>query len=504
MVQVALDAFWSLIEGWRPLLWVLLVAALLGGLWLLTARLRSPERYQGAQRWLSGAAVPVAAWAAALAVFAFTFAALGITGALVSSRVSTGQNARAGNGADLDAAPTTQLSPSVTYLTERSYTRRLIVPPFLLKRVGEQGVGALAPYLTDPTSENVTKLVDRFRRSGQDVIFTRQATLTTEEPIKLDTSRVNVNLDFVTPARGAKRTYYNATFAAQYAFTNPLGTAVTARFQFPLPNGSGTLSGFRVVVDDQELSAANLSGGSQWEGQIGPRQTVNVRVTYAHQGARGWSYLLASRREPIRDFELSVKTNEVAKFARYSLPPTKSSRTLGATTLAWNLKDVITAQDVSMTFSSASLRETLNKLYGFAPFALLLAVAFGVIWARLRGLVVTPTQVVLALLSVLAGLTFGGVLMNYLPLTVAGVLGSLVGAALALRALGVGFWPPVLIATVLPLSFLLVGNAGLILSLVAVAGLGAVIWRQPLRTLPLPASGNSLAAQVGRLSDKGE
>ena len=488
MVQVALDAFWSLLSGWSALLWVVLVAALLGGLWLLTVRQRSPERYQGASRWLGGAALPVASWAGVLLVFAFTFAALGITGSLVSSRVSSGQNARAGNGADLDASPTTQLSPSVTYLTEQQYTRTLIVPPALLRRVGEQGVGALAPYLTDPTSENVTKLVDRFRRSGQDVVFTRQATLRTQSPIKLDTSRVNVNLDFVTPARGAKRTYYNATFAAQYAFTNPLDTAVTARFQFPLPNGSGTLSGFKVVVDDKELSAADLSGGSQWEGPVGPRQTVNVRVTYAHQGARGWSYLLASRREPIRDFELNVKTNEVAKFARYSLPPTRTARSLGSTTLAWNLKDVITAQDVSMTFSSASLRETLNKLYGFAPLALLLAAAFGVVWARLRGLVATPAQVVLALLSVLAGLALGGVLMNYLPLAIAGVLGSLVSAALSLRALGTGFWPPVLIATALPLAFLLVGNAGLVLALFGVAGLGAVIWRQPVRALPLVGS----------------
>ncbi|WP_420596902.1 hypothetical protein [Deinococcus sp.] len=483
MVQVALDNFWLLFAGSRGWLWFALIAALIGALVLLTLRLRQPERYGRALGWLRGAGAPVAAWAGVLLLLAFTFAALGVLGPLVISRVSVGENARAGNGADLDAAPTVQPSPVITYLTERTYTRTLILPPTLLKRVGEQGVGALAPYLNDPSSENVTRLADQFRRSGQDVIFTRQATLTTEEPIKLDTSRVNANLDFVTPARGARRTYYNATFAAEYAFTNPLGQAVTARFQFPLPQGSGTLSGFKVIVNGQELSAADLSNGSRWEGRVQAGQTVSVRVTYAHQGARGWSYLLASRREPIKDFELNVRTNEAAKFARYSLPPTRTARSLGSNTLTWNLKDVITAQDVAMTFSSASLRETLAKLYAFAPLSLLLAAAFGALWAGLRGLRATPGQVALSLLALLAGLALGGVLMSYLPVVWAGVLGSAVATSLALRALGGAFWPPILLAAALPLAFLLVGHAGLVLALVGVVGLGALLWGRGARTL---------------------
>ena len=487
MVQAALDAFWSLFSGWHALLWAALVLTLFGATGLLTLRLGSRARYASATGWLRGAAVPVGSWAAVLLLLAFTFAALGVLGSVIISRVSVGENAQTATGADLDAAPTTQSAPRITYLTDRTYTRTLVVPPSLLRRVGEQGVGALAPYLTDPTSENVTRLVDQFRRSGQDVIFTRQATLTTEELVKLDTSRVNVSLDFVAPAQGAKRTYYNATFAAEYAFTNPLDQAATVRFQFPLPNGSGTLSGFKVVVDGQELTAADLSNGSQWEAQAAPKQTVSVKVTYAHQGARGWSYLLASRREPVKDFELNVKTNEAAKFARYSLPPTQTARSLGSTTLSWNLKDVITAQDVSMTFSGASLRETLGKLYSFAPFALLLAAVFGALWAWDRGLRTTPVQVALALLAVLAGLTLGGVLMNYLLVTWAGIIGNLVGGVLALRALGRAWWPPVFIALALPLAFLLIGHAGLIITLAGVAGLAALIWGRG-GTRPAPRS----------------
>ncbi|AWN23542.1 hypothetical protein DKM44_10155 [Deinococcus irradiatisoli] len=477
MVQVALDEFWSLFAGWHTLLWLVLLLAVLGTLGVLTLRQRGGPPAAAATGWLRGVGAPVGAWLAALLVLALTFAALGILGDLVVGRVGTHETSVPGG--DLGASPTTQAAPSASYLAERTYTRTLVVPPSLLRRVGEAGVEALAPYLTDPTSQNVTRLVDQFRRSGQDVLFTRQATLSVEEPIRLDTSRVAVVLEFVTPARGAKRTYYNAAFNAEYAFTNPLDQPVTARFRFPLPEGSGTLSGFKVVVGGQELTAADLSGGSQWEGELSPRQTVTVQVAYAHQGARGWSYLLASRREPIQAFELTVQSSAAAKFAPASLPPTRTSRRLGRTTLSWNLKDVITAQDISMTFSSASLRETLTKLYRFAPTALLLAAAFGALWAWQRGMGLTPASAALATVAVLLGLTLGGVGMSYLPVLWAALIGSVVGGALALRVLGRAWWPAVLIACGSPLAFLLVNQAGLVLTLAALVGLGALIWGRP-------------------------
>ena len=40
-----------------------------------------------------------------------------------------------------------------------------------------QVVQVLSPYLQDPGSANIVSLRDRFTRSGQDVVFSREATL---------------------------------------------------------------------------------------------------------------------------------------------------------------------------------------------------------------------------------------------------------------------------------------------------------------------------------------
>lgn len=479
MVQTALDLLWSVFSRWHTLWTWLFWLALLAGLTLLYLRLFRRPVFDSLLPRLRETLAPLGAWGGALLVFLLGFSVLGVTGQLVLHRVSTGDNASASRSADPDAAPTIQQSPRVTYLTEKQYQRTLVIPPALLKTVKEQGVQVLAPYLQDPTSQNITRLRDRFWRSGQDIMFTRTATLRGEEPIRLDQALVNLKLDFVSPMQGARRSYYNAAFKAQYAFSNPLKTPVTARFVFPLPEGSGTLSDFQVMVEGKELSAADLMNGNGWQGELKPGQTAHVTVTYRHQGARGWQYLLSDRREPIRDFNLNIRTNQAAKFARYSLYPTRTARTLGGTNLSWDLKNVITAQNVSLSFTSSSLRETLTKLYAFAPLALLLAGLFGLIWTRWRNLSAAPLSVGLAVLGILAGTALGGVLMSYLPAYLAAPLGALLGAAFALRSLGAAYWPPVLLAAALPLVFLLVNHAGLLIVATGVVLLAALIWTQP-------------------------
>lgn len=486
MVQEALRMIWSVFYGWHGLLAKLLWVAVWVGLAAVLLRIAYRQAFDNLWPRLRENLGPILTWGGALLVFGVGFALLGKLGTVVQYRVSAGESTTTARGADPDAAPTTQQAPKVTYLTEKKYIRSLTIPPELLRRVRVEGVQALAPYLTDPTSENITRLVDQFRRSGTDVVFTREATLLSENPIRLDRSLVNVNLDFVSPMQGARRSYYNASFSAQYAFTNPVPETVTARFQFPLPEGSGTLSDFQVIVDGVELSAAALTDGSGWSGTLKPGQTVNVQVTYRHQGARGWSYLLGNRREPIRDFSMTVRSNQAVKFQRYSLYPTKTARTLGGTNLAWELKNVITAQDIALSFTSASLRETLDGLYAFVPFALQLAALFGLLWTFWRRLTVTPVQVGLALAGIVIGTFLGGMLMTYLPVYFAGLIGALVSTLLAVLALGRAYWPPVLLATLLPLAFLSLSHAGLLIALAGVAAITALIWARPRTQAPNP------------------
>lgn len=401
------------------------------------------------------------------------------------------QNARYAQGADPAGGETVQQAPSASYLATRSYTRSLTLPPDLVRRIEVQGgAETLIPYLTGQPAENTLSLSDTFRRVGDALVYTREATLNTSQPIRLDTSTVSADLRFVDPALGGRQTYYNASFDGQYSFRNPLPNEATVRFTFPLPVGSGTLSGFRMVVNGQELRAADLAGGSTWEGTVPAGGAVKVRVTYQHQGSRGWSYYLAARREPIQQFDLTVRADRPAKFQRYSLYPTSISRAAlgGSQTLRWQLKDVITAQNVAVVFAQGSLRETLAKVHLFMPLALLLGALYTLVWALTRRERIPAARAVLAVLGVALGFGLGGILTAYLPPLLGEVVGALAAFGLGVWALGRAFWLPLALTAAAPLAFLSGGNAGLLLTLLAVAALLllALAGRRPPRPTPTP------------------
>lgn len=475
MVQAALallsQALAALLALALPLLGVL--AALFLGLLLLG--LLDRARFQGVLSWLAARRDSLGRWALALLALEVGVLALEVVRRSVDLRLSAQVGARATNVSDPNTSPTVQQAPTATYLSERSYTRTLTLPPLLL-RVGVEGVQVLAPYLQDPSAENIVRLTDRFTRSGQDVVFSREATLRTQEYITLDSSRVTASLNFVGTSGGGRQSYYNAGFDGQYRFRNPLGVPATLRFAFPLPVGSGTLSGFSMTVNGQSFQAADLSGGSVWEGTVDASAAVDVRVVYRHQGSRGWSYDLSQRREPVRSFDLTIRADQPAKFQRYSLYPTsvQSAPFSGAQTLRWQLQNAITAQDVAVVFGQGSLRETLAKLHRFAPLGLLLGAGL-LTWAASRRLGLPALRLGAALLGLSLGTVLGGVLTGYLPPFPAELLGAALGLGLALLSLGRGYLPPLLLSALAPLSFLAVGHAGLLLGLLALAALLALL-----------------------------
>ena len=90
-----------------------------------------------------------------------------------------------------DAPDVLQYAPSLAALKEKTYSRTLTLPPDFFQRIGAEGLGVLAPYLSDPSATDVLALVDTFRRSGRDVVFTRQVTRLDEEPIAFNASTVH-------------------------------------------------------------------------------------------------------------------------------------------------------------------------------------------------------------------------------------------------------------------------------------------------------------------------
>ncbi|MEA2554549.1 MAG: hypothetical protein QOJ65_2725, partial [Fimbriimonadaceae bacterium] len=221
---------------------------------------------------------------------------------------------------------------------ERTYTRRLTLPSYYTQRLGAEGLQVLAPYLLDPSAENVLRLSDSFKKSGRDVVFTRELTRIDELPVPTDVANVKVDFDHRGSASGQR--HYEATFDAQYRFRNPKGEPANMRVNFPLPQGGGTMQGFYIEADGKRVTEPDERGQYAWVGTIQPGATVTAVAHYTVTGSRGFAYALGSERRRIGDFHMVANSSQAPRYAKSGIYPTK----LSGSASEWSLKDVMTAQ----------------------------------------------------------------------------------------------------------------------------------------------------------------
>ncbi len=478
MVQSTLrwlnDSFSSLITFLIPILSILLIvlAVLLVASLVLYAIDR--EAFGKARNWLWSRVGSSLVWLpVALAVFAAVIG-LGIAREAVGLRFSNQQNAQYSSREDPSGGQTVQYSPSVSFENVITYQRTFSLPPDIAKQLGNDPAQALAPYINnDPNSQFVRKVNDSFVKKAGGLLYTRTLEVIQRLPVALENAEVTLNFDF--GDTGAGRSYYRANFTGKYSFTNPLEKPSKLRFTFPLPDGSGTLSDFEMKVNGQAVTQSDLSQGYVWEGDVAAKQKVEINVKYRNQGAQTWNYDFGARREPIRNFKLSVSTPKSVLFAKGSLFPTSQNGNL-----EWKLANVITSQSVVLSFPEASLRETLTKVFTFAPLSLILMLAWVIAFAWRRNWKLEPSRVLLAVLGFGFGLAVNAMLLGYVSSVVAGLLGAIFAIVLALLAIGLEFALPVALSALVPLCFLNVGNAGLLLSMI---GLILILSLMPSGTL---------------------
>ncbi len=390
--------------------------------------------------------------AAALIVY-FGWAALAAVPDLTRTSIGWKQSSEATTKASTDAAPVRQFGPSVAGLTVRTYTRTLTLPPYLVQRIGSSGVGVLAPYLSDPSAENVLRLVDTFRHSGSDVVFTRDVTRLDEEPIPFASSVISARFHRV----GARA--YDLRFEAQYAFRNPRPDVLKTRFAFPLPE-TGTIQDVQVSVGRDLVPQPADSGAYEWTGELQPGEQRTATVRYRTPGSRTWHYDFGSRRRTVQQFRLDAATGGPVKFLRGSLQPTAQS----GDTIQWVLNNVVTSQQVSLSFpADTSAQQCYLQALGALPVGLLLFAVGSLAVGFFRRQFYGPDRLCLALVGVTFGLGAAAVLSEYV-----GALGGILLAVcltvlLAGAALGrSGVWAAAP-AALMPAVFLSPHHSGLLL-----------------------------------------
>lgn len=373
-----------------------------------------------------------------------------------------------------DAPAVSQFEPTVAVLAEHTYQRTLTLPPDFLQRIGDNGVGALSPYLTDPSASNVLRMVDTFRRSGRDVVFTRQMTRLDEEPVPFAISQIHVTF-----RRLAGRAY-DADFEGRYVYRNPRPQAVTARFLFPLPNDN-TIRNLSVSVGGHVVTEPNAGGEYEWRSLMQPGEQWEAVVRYHVIGARTWQYGLGSRRGRVEAFRLIATTGGAVTFLRGSLQPTAVRRD----TLRWELTNVVTTQRIALAFPpDIERREAYLQALSALPTSLILFL-FGAMASRWRFRIdLRPGGMTAALLLFALGLWSVPVLANYLGAPAGLLITPLAGAFGAARVLGRRSLLAAIPAALLPATFLSPTHSGLLVMLLIIATLYAVVWT--LRSDPVP------------------
>jgi len=415
---------------------------------------------QGLQKleWRRKAGSALGYFAVALLVVA-SCAALRITRPLARMDMNWRESAEATANPVPDASPVSQSGPALASLSERTYTRTLTLPPEFLRRIGAEGLSVLAPYLSDPESDDVLRQVDRVRRKGRDAIFTRQVTRLDEEPIPFTNSQVWVKF-----RRLAGRAY-DSVFEAHYEFRNTGTEPISARFQFTMPE-AGTVRDIAVAVGKDAIREPNEEGAYQWLGRMKPGESRLAVVRYRVIGSRSWQYDLGSRRRRVQQFSLEADTDGPVRFLRGSLQPTD-----GATkTLRWELASVVTAQQIALAFPPDTIanQSYLQALSAFPASFLLFGIgvlALG-FWRR-----EVPDAARLAGVLVLFafGLGTATVIANYLPHLAGILIGPLAGAFLTARVLGRRSLAVSLPAALLPATFLSPQNSGIWVLILTIA-----------------------------------
>lgn len=382
MVQDALLAAYRWLVGGADLALRLLPLLVLASLALLALRVLGrrfdPEGVRRLEERASGAWPKVIG--PTLAIVAAVLLGGGLVQArkLVVARRMVVEQSSASRRNEPSLSGVVQYAPAVAVLEEKTYRRTLTLPPDFLTRIGAEGVQVLSPYLSDPSSDEVLRLKDEFKRSGTDVIFTREVVRRDESPVAAESAKVSLGF---TGKGAAGRRRYEAAFDGVYRFRNPRSAEATMRFNFPLPQGGGTLQEFAIEAAGARITDPDDKGLYVWSATVPAGGEVEAHVRYRITGAGQYDYVLGSERRRIGDFRLVATSEQSPKFGRSGIYPTRVS----GREAEWALHDVLTAQSVSLVFPRADVEaESFEKTLWWLP-AVLAIFALGAAWLAPRG-----------------------------------------------------------------------------------------------------------------------
>jgi hypothetical protein len=222
------------------------------------------------------------------------------------------------------------------------------------------------------------------------------------------------------------------------------------------------------------LEPTNPAGGEsntyEWKGEMQPGESHEAVVHYRVIGTRMWSYDLGSQRRRVQQFQLQATGAGPVRFLRKSLQPTGNSNG----TLSWEMSNVVTAQQIALSFATDALvkRLYLQALSALPASLLLFVVGFvaSAVWFRRMP---TSTRLLGGMMLFIFGLCSATVLTIHFGQVVGLIMGPVIGACLAAAVMGRCALLAGLPAALIPATFLSAQNTGLMIVILALLTLMA-------------------------------
>lgn len=428
---------------------IVAAAIIIGWIWINSQRQEVAER-------LKASIAPWTQWAG-------TFVAIALT-VMVSCRILDSVNDifEARSQAELsqssqgriaqDVGPLYQSGPTIVNRVQKSYSRTLRLPSDVFDQIGQYGTSILAPYLGDPSADNVKELKDEFKRSGNELFVTRTVVRDDEEPLPFESATVTIRANRLPGSKPAVRAF-NMDFDATYTFKNNQSQTQRMRFTFPQPDQQGPLSDFSLTVGNEKVIEPDENGWLVWEGDVPGGQELDARVAYRTQGSRKLVYGLASDRRLIRDFKLSFISNMTYKVTEGASLPQGGT----GSTKTWQLQNVLSASSLGISFpANDGTGFLVAKVLGFSP--IMIVVLAGILlYQRL------PLATILGVLLFQSlGFAVIPALTPYMSLLVAALLGVGIAILLSARILKSKIIPLPIIVLAMPMAFLTWIHGGVI------------------------------------------
>ena len=181
--------------------------------------------------------------------------------------------------------------------------------------------------------------------------FTEIQTETTNHPLPLDSSNLQVGLNLQHRKKGLLwYATYRVQFSALYSFNNPTSESRNIFVRFQLPSKDAVYDNFQFAFGGKDPSIVEIQSGGVYQSIVlNPGQIATLNVSYGSQGLDEWWYDFGSDVTQVNNFHLNLNTDYAdINFPENSISPTSKAKSKDGWKLQWRYSHLLSGVKVGM------------------------------------------------------------------------------------------------------------------------------------------------------------